>query len=331
MRILITGGAGFTGMHLTTRLVKRGHEIRSLDLQEALQSNKIDYLEDLGVEVVSGDIRNKDVVVQAVKDIEQVYHLATAYRKMTAPQEYYLEVEVDGTRNLLDASIKENVERFVHCSTTGVYGHVTNPPADESYPYAPYDVYQKAKCEGEKLVLKYMEEKKIPGVVARPCAIYGPGDNRLLRLFKSIYHQSFIMIGKGDVSYHLVYVDDLVDAFELCGEKKGAIGEDYIIGGDEIPTLNELTEAIANALDVPVPDKRFPFVTPIMFASWLCEKVYTPFGKEPPIFPRRVNWFIKNRAFDISKAKNELGYEPKFDLKTGIKITADWYKKEGFL
>lgn len=331
MRILVTGGAGFTGMHLVSRLIKRDHQVKCLDIEEALQPNKVDYLKGLGAEVISGDIRNDNVVAEAVKNIEQVYHLATAYRKMTASQKYYLEVEVNGTRNLLDASIKENIERFVHCSTTGVYGHVTNPPADESYPYAPYDVYQKAKCEGEKLVLKYMEDKKIPGVVARPCAIYGPGDNRLLRLFKSIFHQSFIMVGKGEVSYHLVYVDDLVDAFELCGEKKEAIGEDYIIGGDEIPTLNELVEAIANALDVPVPDKRFPFVTPIMLASCLCEKVYKPFGKEPPIFPRRINWFTKNRAFNISKAKKELGYQPKVSLKTGTKITADWYKKESLL
>lgn len=331
MRILVTGGAGVTGTHLATRLIKRGHNVRILDIQEALQPNRMNYFRSLGIEVVSGDIKNKNTVKEAVKDVELVYHLATAYRKTTASKKYYWDVEVGGTQNLLDASIQENIERFVHCSTTGVFGHVTKPPADESYPYGPYDVYQKAKCEGEKLVLKYMEEKEMPVVVVRPCGIYGPYDKRLLRLFKAIYHKKFIMIGKGEVCYHLVYVDDLVDAFELVAEKKVAIGEDYNIGGNEIPTLNELVEVIANALDVPVPEKRFPFVWPVMLASWVCEKAYKPFGKEPPIFPRRVNWFIKNRAFDISKAKKELGYEPKVDLKTGIQMTADWYKKERLL
>jgi len=331
MKILVTGGAGLTGIHLTTRLAKRGHDVRILDLQEALQPKKMNYFRSLGVEVVPGDIRNMDTVNEVVKDVELVYHLATAYREVIASRKYYWDVEVGGTKNLLDASIQGNVERFVHCSTTGVYGHVTKPPANESYPYAPYDVYQKAKCEGEKLVLEYMKEKGIPGVVVRPCGIYGPGDYRMLRLFKAIYRGKWIMIGKGDVCYHLVYVDDLIDAFEIVGEKKGIIGEDYIIGGNEAPTLNELVEVIANALNVPVPHRRFPFVWPVMLGSWVIEKVYKPFGKEPPIFPRRVNWFIMNRAFDISKAKKELGYEPKFDLETGIKTTADWYQKEGLL
>jgi len=331
MKILVTGGAGLTGIHLATRLAKRGHDVRILDLQEALQPKKMDYFRSFSVEAVSGDIRNKDTVNDVVKDVELIYHLATAYREVIASRKYYWDVEVGGTKNLLDASIQENVERFVHCSTTGVYGHVTRPPANESYPYAPYDVYQIAKCEGEKLVLKYVKEKGIPGVVLRPCGIYGPGDYRMLRLFKAIYRGKWIMIGKGKVCYHLVYVDDLIDAFEIVAEKEGIIGEDYIIGGNEAPTLNELVEVIANALNVRIPHRRFPFVWPVMLGSWVIEKVYKPFGKEPPIFPRRVNWFIMNRAFDISKAKRELGYEPKFDLESGIKTTADWYRKEGLL
>ena len=331
MKVLITGGAGVTGTALAKQLAKREHDVRIMDLQESLPPNKIQDFNSLGIEVVTGDITNKNTVKEAIKNVEQVYHLATAYRKNTASKNYYWDVDVGGTQNLLDASLQENLERFVHCSTTGVFGHVTNPPANESYPYGPYDVYQKAKCEAEKLVLKYMREKDMPGVVIRPCGIYGPTDKRLLRLFKAINQQKFRMIGKGQVCYHLIYVDDLADALELAGKKKVALGEDYNVGGNEIPTLNELVEVIAKALGVPVPDKNFPFVWPVMTGAWVIEKVYTLFGKEPPIFPRRVNWFIKNRAFDISKAKRELGYEPKFDLETGIKNTAEWYKKEGLL
>jgi nucleoside-diphosphate-sugar epimerase len=331
MKVLVTGGAGLTGMHLVTRLVKRGNNVRLLDLPETLTHDKKTYLTGLGIDVVSGDVRNKDVAGDVVKDCEQVYHLATAYRRSTASKEHYWSVEVGGTKNLLDASIHENVAKFIHCSTTGVYGHVIKPPANEGHPYAPYDVYQKAKCDGEQLVLKYIAEKGMPAVIVRPCGIYGPGDTRLLRLFKSIYNGTFVMVGAGEVCYHLVYVEDLIDAFELVGDKKEALGEDYIIGGEEIPTLNELVEVIATVLGVPAPNKRFPFVWPVMLASWVCEQAYKPFGKEPPIFPRRVNWFIKNRAFDISKAKRELGYNPKFDLKTGITKTAEWYINEGLL
>lgn len=328
MRVLVTGGTGFVGSRLAIRLIKRGYEVRVLARKEI---PKTDCLKKLGIEIFLGDITNKSSMNKAVKNVELVYHLAAVLREIAISNEVYWDVHVGGTRNVLEASIQENVERFVHCSTVGVHGHISNPPADEFYPCNPGDIYQKTKCEGEKLAFRYFHEEGLPGVVVRPCAIYGPGDTRLLRLFKSIYHQKFVMIGKGDVSYHLTYIDDLIDAFELCGKKKEALGQIYIIGGNESPSLNELVEVIAKALDVPVPRKRFPFLWPVWLASWICEAVCKPLGIEPPLFRRRVDFFRKNRSFDISKAKKELGYNPKVDLKTGIKITADWYKKEGWL
>lgn len=295
-------------------------------------TEKTDYLQSLGVEIRFGDITNKKTVNEAVRNIEVVYHLAAAgFRKIAVPKEFYWNVNVSGTKNILDASVKENVERFVHCSTVGVLGHVSNPPADESYPYNPGDLYQETKCEGEKLALQYFHDKELPGVIVRPCGIYGPGDTRILRLFRAIYHGTFIMIGKGDVSYHLVYIDDLIEGFEICGQKKEALGEIYILGGDEVPSLKQLVSVIAKALDVPVPTKRFPLVWPVWLAGWVCEAVYKPFGAEPPVFRRRVDVFRKNRSFDISKAKNELGYNPNVNLETGIRTTANWYKKQGWL
>jgi len=328
LRILVTGGTGFAGSNLANRLIKRGYEVRVLTRKA---TDKTDYLKNLGIELYSGDICDKKSVNEAVKNVDVVYHLAAAWQEAAIPDKAYWDVNVGGTKNILDASVKENVERFVHCSTVGVHGHISNPPANESYPYNPGDIYQKTKCEGEKLALKYFREIGLPGVVVRPSGIYGPGDTRLLRLFKSIYHRKFVMIGKGDVCYHLTYIDDLIDGFELCGEKKEAPGEIYIIAGNVSPSLNQLVSVIARALDVPIPTKRFPFVWPVWLAGWVCEAVCKPWGIEPPLFRRRVDLFRKNRAFDISKAKRELGFEPKFDLETGIKTTADWYKKQGWL
>lgn len=328
MKVLVTGGTGFTGSNLVTRLLETDNKVHVLSRKP---SSKTDYLRKLGVKVFFGDVTEKKSVDAAIKGVELVYHLAAAWQDIAVPKKVYWDVNVNGTKNVLDSCLKENVERIVHCSTTGVFGNISRPPADEDYPYGPGDLYQETKCEGEKLALSYFHEKGLPGVVLRPCPIYGPGDPRMLRLFRLINNNKFIMIGDGKKHYQQVYIDDLINGFELCGSKKEALGQKYIIGGNESPTLTELVSLMAEALGVKPPTRRFPFVWPVLAVSWICEKICTPFGIQPPIFPRRVDWFRKNRDFDISKAKKELGYEPKTDLRTGIMNTVNWYKKENWL
>ncbi len=198
-------------------------------------------------------------------------------------------------------------------------------------PYNPGDEYQRTKCEAEKIALDYFHNRGLPGVVVRPTAIYGPGDMRILRLFKAINEGKFIMIGSGDVFYHLVYMDDLVEGIMLCGKEKKALGEIYILGGEEYVSMNRLVTMIAVSLDVPVPRLKFPFFWPVWVAAFGCEMACLPFGINPPIFRRRVDIFRKNRAFDISKARKKLNYEPKVSLKEGIMKTAVWYKNKCYL
>nr|QNO41767.1 GDP-mannose 4,6-dehydratase [Methanosarcinales archaeon ANME-2c ERB4] len=324
---LVTGATGFTGYNLVKRLVKEGNEVSVL-VRKTINTEK---LKKLGVNLILGDIRDKNLINSAVRDIDIVYHLAAAWRDVGVPDKVFWDVNVNGTRNLLEASLRANVERFIHCSTGGVLGHIANPPANETFPYNPGDIYQKTKCEGEKLAVEYFHKKGLAGVVVRPTGIYGPGDLRFLKLFKTIYDGKFIMVGKGDVLYHLVYIDDLIDGYVLCGQKGTAIGQTYIIGGDGYVSLNELVSLIAKTLDVPVPKKRFPFFWPVWMAAFACEIACKPFGISPPIFRRRVDIFRKNRAFDISKARKEIGYTPKVGLGEGLKKTAEWYKEEGYI
>ena len=138
------------------------------------------------------------------------------------------------------------------------------------------------------------------------------------------------MLGSGQISYHLVYIDDLIDGILLCGTKENSVGHVYILAGGVPVTLNELVQTIAEVLGVRPPTLRFP-VAPVYLAGFLCELICKPFGIDPPLHRRRVDFFRKNRAFDASKAKRELGFEPKTDLKTGIGLTAEWYQKEGLL
>ena len=327
MKVFVTGGTGFTGGYLVSRLVKEGNDVSVL----VRKTSNTEKLKKLGANLVLGDITDKYLVDKAVRDKDILYHLAAAWREAGVPNKVFWDVNVNGTKNLLEASLQANVERFIHCSTCGVLGHIANPPADETFPYNPGDIYQRTKSEGEKIALDYFHNKGLAGVVVRPLGIYGPDDLRFLKLFKSIYDRKFIMIGTGEVLYHLTYVDDLVEGILLCGEKKNAIGQTYMIGGDKYVSLNELVSLIAKSLDVPVPKKRFPFFWPVWTAALACEIACKPFGINPPVFRRRVDIFRKDRAFDITKARTELGYKPKVSLEEGLKKTADWYKKEGYL
>ena len=175
-----------------------------------------------------------------------------------------------------------------------------------------------------------MNEGAIPITIVRPSGIYGPGDTRFLKLFKAIKSGMFVMIGSGEVLYDMIFIDDLIEGILLCGTKSEAIGNVYILGGETYVTLNELVKIIAQILDVNVPRFHIPF-TPTYFAAILCEFICRPLGIDPPLYRRRVDFFRKNRAFNISKAKLELGFKPKTDLNTGIRKTADWYFKEGLL
>jgi nucleoside-diphosphate-sugar epimerase len=325
-RILVTGGTGFTGSRLCERLIKDGYEVRTI----ARKPTTATHLARLGVEVISGDIQDFDTALKATASVEKVYHVAALYRREGVPRRMFWDVNVTGTENLLRASLAKDVARFIHCSTVGVHGGIKQPPANEDTPYGPGDHYQESKTEGEKIAIRFMQQKQIAVTVLRPAPIYGPGDLRFLKLFKAIHNRRFWMIGNGEVFYHLTYIDDLIEGILLCGTNNSAVGRIYIIGGKEYVTLNTLATLIAQALAVRLPDRRIP-LWPFYALGYACELICRPFGIDPPLYRRRIDFFRKNRAFDISRAKRELGFEPKTDLKTGIGLTAEWYQKEGLL
>jgi nucleoside-diphosphate-sugar epimerase len=167
-------------------------------------------------------------------------------------------------------------------------------------------------------------------VIARPTGIYGPCDRRLLKLFRGVARRRFVVLGDGQIFYHLTYIDDLVEGFRLCGEVPAAAGRTYILAGAEVTTLDDLIAVIADEAHVPKPRLRLP-VWPFWMAGAACEAVCAPLGIEPPIYRRRVDFFTKSRAFDISRARAELGYAPKVSLREGIRRTLEWYRKAGWL
>jgi nucleoside-diphosphate-sugar epimerase len=327
VRILVTGGTGFTGKALVRRLLDLGHEVVALDYKEGLKTQE---LRDWGAQVVLGSVTDRDVVHRAMDGVEVVHHLAAAFREMNVPDRYYWEVNVGGTRNVLEAARDQGVRKFVYCSTCGVHGNIDHPPGGEDAPIQPADYYQRTKYEAEPIVREF-HERGLPSVILRPAAIYGPGDpERFFLIFRRVAQGTFPMFGNGRTWYHPLYVDNLVDAFVLAMRNGVGDGEAYLIADEEYVTIEELVRRVAWALGVDVKVPHYP-VWPVVAAGHVCEKLCRPFGITPPIFPRRVDWYRQNRAFKIDKAKRELGYAPAVGLDEGLRRTAEWYRQEGYI
>ncbi len=326
MRVALTGATGYTGGRLLTALLKRGDEVTALVRPGAAGER----VEAAGARVVVGDLSSVPALRQLVDGAEGVLHVAAVYRTAGHPAGYYREVNVLGTQRLLEAARAAGVGRFVHTSTVGVHGHVAHPPADESSPIAPGDVYQETKAEAEALALRFGRENGLPVAVVRPGAIYGPGETRLLKLFRAIARGRYAVVGNGRSFYHPVYIDDLVSGFLLALERPEAVGESFIVAGARYASQIELAELIARHTDGRVFPWRIP-AAPIQWAGALCEAVCVPLGIEPPLHRRRVDFWTKSRAFSIEKARRLLGYAPAIDLEEGIARTAAWYRQAGWL
>lgn len=324
-RVLVTGATGFTGGALAKKLCELGDQVVALVRETA----DVSALNELGVTLIYGDISDAEAVSRAAQACDIIYHIAAVYRTAGHPDEYYQAVNVGGVKNVIDAAIKHQVGRTVHCSTIGVHGDIEEIPSNENSPFNPGDIYQRTKLDGEELFAKAMAEG-LCGSIFRPGAIYGPGDLRLLKMFKQIKRGFFPLFGGGKNLYHLSYIDDLCDGIVLCGEHPAAVGERFILCSNEYGTLKELGATIAKHLDVKAPNFTPP-IGPLMVAAKLCEAICKPLGIDPPLHTRRVEFFIKSRAFDNTKACQLIGYHPKISTEEGVKRTIKWYQANDLL
>lgn len=326
MKVSLTGASGYTGGHILNRLLARGDTVKAL----VRESSVTPELEASGAEIVKGVLGNADDARRLVEGADAVMHVAAVYRTAGHPDSYYRQVNVEGTRLLLEAARAAGVRRFVHTSTVGVHGDVKNPPADENAPIAPSDIYQETKAEADVQAREFGRAHGVEVAIVRPGAIYGPGETRLLKVFKGIARGRYAVVGSGKPHYHLVYIDDLVDGFLLALDRKEAAGETFIIAGPRSLSQDDLAREVAKATGGSVWPFHIP-AWPIQRLGDVVEAICVPFGIEPPIHRRRVDFWVKNRSFSIEKARRLLGYAPKVDVTEGIARTARWYRENGWL
>jgi nucleoside-diphosphate-sugar epimerase len=322
--IAVTGATGFTGGALARRLLSMGYRVRSMTRRSLSEAERQG-----GIEWIEGSLDDTDAFASLVEGARFCFHIAAMYRS-EGSREDFLRANRDSTQALLAASRSAGCERFIYCSSIGVHGDVADTPADENAPFDPRDPYQESKLLAEQLCRDEMMRPGMDIVIIRPCAIYGPGDTRMLKMFRMVQQGRFLFIGSRRPNFHPVYIDDLVDGFLLAMTSDNAPGGVFIIGGRNYLPLRDYVATAAAVLNVPVPKWTLPYGL-VKLAAHGCELLCALLGVQPPLHRRRLTFFKHNRAFSIARAEQVLGFSPAVSLEEGFRRTVAWYRNEGLL
>ena len=326
-RVLITGATGFTGRVLTQKLLDSGAQIRAI----ARESSKLGSLAGADIEWLRGDVFDAALAREACRDVDYIFHLAAAFREEKSTEEDFRKVHLTSTQIMANEVVnRDTFSCFVNVSTVGVHGHIEVERADENYRFSPGDSYQRTKLEGEQWLQNFGDQNGLRYSIIRPGPIFGPGDMRLLKIFRMVKKGYLLMLGKGKGIYHLVHVDDLANTILLAGTTPAALGEVFISAGDEPISIEDMSRIIARTLGTEVRTVRLP-IQPFYWAADLCGLVCPALGVQPPIYRRRVDFYTKDRKFDNNKIKKCLDYEYNYDNEKGLEETTLWYLNQGLL
>ncbi|MFB3845025.1 MAG: NAD-dependent 4,6-dehydratase LegB [Candidatus Cloacimonadaceae bacterium] len=312
MKVLVTGADGFIGSHLTEQLLAQGHKVRALSYYNSF--NYWGWLEEIQgnpqLEIVSGDVRDPYLCNEITKGIDCVFHLAAL---IAIPYSYkapasYVETNVSGTLNMCQAALANKVSRFIHTSTSEVYGTAQYVPIDEKHPLQPQSPYSASKIGGDAVALSFWHAFQLPLTIARPFNTYGPRQSARA-VIPTIITQ--IAAGKqkidlGDVSptRDFNYVEDTCRGFIELANCSKAIGEVVNIGSNSEISIQDLFYLIREIMQ-----SKIEFQTE--------EQRFRPEKSE-----------VKRLRCDNTKIKQFTGYTPRYDLKQGLEKTINWFLKE---
>jgi nucleoside-diphosphate-sugar epimerase len=326
MKVLITGATGLLGGHLIKELQQRGEDIRAL----VLPVENADKLEKQGVGIVRGDITDANTLGPAVEDVELIFHLAGMMGVWRPLADYRL-VNVTGSENLYKAAQKAGVRRYVHTSSHTVYGLGYGRFLTENDALRPDpDPYSLTKAEGDRLMRRLMLNSNVETVILRPGTFFGPGDRlHFGRMAQKMKDGKGVIIGRGDNALPFCYVTDVVQGFLLAAYHENAPGNVYNITNDQPLTQLEMFNAIADAVGGVRPTRHLPYL-PIYYGSIVAERVVARATRTKPIVTQLgAMMFGSDNRHSVERARRELGYEPKVDLRTGITLAAEWFNAGG--
>jgi nucleoside-diphosphate-sugar epimerase len=325
---LLTGATGFVGSHAAEALSGRGESVRAL----VREGSDTTLLEKLGVQLVRGDVTDRDAVMRAADGVDVVVHCAAKVGDWGHVDEYR-KVNVEGLRNLLNAVTGKPLHRFVHVSTLGVYAARHHYGTDETEPLPDnhIDGYTQSKVETERLALEYHRKHGVPVTVLRPGFVYGPRDRSVLpRLADRLRERSVVYIARGKYALNTTYVGNLVDAILLAIDNPAAVGEVFNVTDGEFVSKRTFFETVADGLGLPRPRGSVPVWLARFMANWR-ESVFRRKNKPHP--PRITQAQLKfaglNLDFSIAKARTRLGYFPRVHFEQGMKAALEWYKGLG--
>lgn len=314
MKILVTGGAGFLGINLIRHLLKKGYELISLDIANFDYKDVKDK-----IRVIKGDIRNSSLVGQLMKGVDYVIHTAAALPLYPADQ--IRSIDIEGTRLLLHQAYENSIKRFIHISSTAVYGIPDHHPIFETDKLKGVGPYGEAKIEAEKICLEFRSKGMcIP--ILRPKSFIGPERLGVFALLYDWAHdgKNFPMIGNGKNRYQLLDVEDLCDAIEqtlILPEK--IVNSTFNIGAKEFTTMREDYQSV---LDYTGHGKRIIGLPekPVILTLKILEAL-----KLSPLYKWVYETASKDSFVSIEKAEKVLGFSPKYSNKDALIRNYKWY------
>jgi nucleoside-diphosphate-sugar epimerase len=325
---LITGATGFIGGRLAERLVQDGQRVRCL----ARATSDTSRLDKLDLELVVGDLTDARSLARAVEGCRYVVHCGALVSDW-APVEEIKQINVGGTRNVLEAAVTASVERVVHVSSTDVYGYPGGEAVDETYAATPFrNWYAQTKLEAEAEVRHAASAHPLEVVILRPATVYGPGSVEVVgEIAKAIRKRNMLLIGGGRAVAGLVYVDNVVDAVMLALHHAAAPGQAFNVTDGLPTTWREFTDGLAEGLGCP----RVRWSMPYGLAAGIgfsLEHGYRLLRRTtrldlPPLLSRQaVHVLGRDQDFSNRKARELLGWEPRVGYAGGLAATLAWLK-----